>query len=121
MARWRRRVRCHTPLSSLAAMEQVLRFAESQHGLVTRGEALTHGMTPAQLRTAVRAGILRRVHPAIFRVVGSPPSWRQRLHALVLAAGPEAAASHTSAGALWRLPGFGETRLEVVRPWKRNR
>jgi hypothetical protein len=42
----------------------------------------------------------------VYRLAGSPHTWEQRLIALTFAAGPAAAASHRSAAALLRLPGF---------------
>ncbi len=54
-------------------------------------------------------------YPGVYRVAGCPPSWEQGLHALVLATGPVAAASHRSAAALLGIPGFSrDGRVEVV-------
>jgi hypothetical protein len=112
---------CHTLLASSALMKELLRLAEGQYSLVTRGQALTCGMSSDEIDGAVTRGLLVRVYRAIFRVGGSPVTWRQRVLALVFAAGVHAAASHRAAAALWRFPGFREDWVEVVRPWKRNR
>ncbi len=50
----------------------------------------------------------------VYRLAGCPSSWEQNLHALVLATGPVAAASHLSAAALLGLPGFSRAGIEVV-------
>src|SRR5437764_7595824 len=105
----------------LGAMQKLLSLAERQHSLVTRGQALTCGITAARLRSATRNGALVSVYRAVYRVGGAVETWRQRLLALVLAAGVSAAISHFAAAALWRIPGFPEGPVEVVRPWKRNR
>ena len=102
-------------------MNELLRLAERQHGLVTRGQALTSGMSSDEVDWAVKRRRLVRVYRAVFRVAGAPETWRQRLLALVFAAGVYAAASHRAAAALSRIPGFPEGPVEVVRPWKRNR
>lgn len=47
---------------------------------------------------------------------GHERTWRQSLIAAVLAAGPGAVASHRSAAALWKLPGFDGGVPEVLRP-----
>src|ERR1051325_9261937 len=105
----------------LGAMRELLQLAERQHSLVTRGQALTCGMSPDQVDGAVRRGLLIRVYRAVFRVAGSTVTWRQRVLALVFAAGINAAASRRAAAALGGIPGFPEGSVEVVRPWKRNR
>ncbi len=62
-------------------------------------------------------GRRRRRH----RLVGTTRTWEQRLHALVLASGPVAAASHRSAAALLAIPGFDRVGpVEVVTPRPRR-
>lgn len=56
----------------------------------------------------------------VYRVAGAPCSWHQRLMALVLAAGPNAAASHRSAAALLQLYGFRQEVIEVTTPRSRR-
>ena len=61
------------------------------------------------------------VHAGVYRLAGTPRSWEQRLHGLVLASGPVAAASHRSAAALLGIPGFDRRGLiEVVTPRPRR-
>jgi hypothetical protein len=61
------------------------------------------------------------VHPGVYRLPGTERSWEQRLHGLVLASGPVAAASHRSAAALLRIPEFDRRGLiEVVTPRPRR-
>jgi predicted transcriptional regulator of viral defense system len=102
-------------------MNELFSLAERQHSLVTRGQALTCGMTPRQLDHAVHTGRLIGVYRTVFRAAGAPVTWRQQVLALVLAAGSGGAASHRAAAALWRLPGFAEEPVEVARQWKRHR
>src|SRR5581483_7435991 len=103
------------------AMRELLKLAERQYSLVTRGQALTCGMSPGQLRWAIDAGLLIPVYRGVYRFAGAPFEWRERLYSLILAAGEDAAASHEAAAELRHWPGFTRHVVEVVRPWKRNR
>jgi hypothetical protein len=49
------------------------------------------------------SGDWQRVHPGVYRMRGAPPSHDQKVMAGWLWAGPEAAVSHRSAAALWKL------------------
>ena len=52
----------------------------------------------------------------MYRVAGAPKTWLSEVLAMVLAAGSGACASHRTAAALFRLPGFSRRHLEVVVP-----
>jgi len=55
--------------------------------------------------------------PGVFRLGGVPRTWHQRVMAVCLWAGEEAAVSHRAAAALHRLDGFGlPTQIDVVVP-----
>ncbi|MBW3667924.1 MAG: DUF559 domain-containing protein [Actinobacteria bacterium] len=56
-----------------------------------------------------------KLSPRVFRLVGAPRTARMRVMAGVLDAGEGAAASHRTAAALWRLPGFDLGAPEVSR------
>lgn len=67
----------------------------------------------------MRAGRWEKAAAGVYRLVGSRPTWEQRLLTEVLAAGPSAAASHRSAAALLGIPGFdrrGIPELTTPRP-----
>src|SRR5436190_3653847 len=53
------------------------------------------------------------MHHGIYRMAGSPPSWRQCLLAAILVVGPGAVASHRAAARLWELDGFADNVVEV--------
>ncbi len=59
-----------------------------QAGIVTRRQALDHGMTPAGIARAVRRGEMIRVHPRVFVLHNGPLSWVERAWAAVLWAEP---------------------------------
>lgn len=94
-------------------MDTMKTLAEAQHGVVARAQARAHGV---DLRAGVDRHDWERLSARVLRLVGSPRTARSRLMAAVLDAGHGAAASHRSAAALWRLPGFDLAALDVTRP-----
>ena len=96
-------------------------LAETQHGLITIAQARALGLGRHAIAHRVARGRWIRVHAGVYRLPGTERSWEQRLHALVLASGPVAAASHRSAAALLQIPGFERRGLiEVVTPRPRR-
>lgn len=89
--------------------------AEGQHGVIAHWQLATPN-TEALVRHRVDAGRWEHVARGVYRLAGTPRTWRQRLVAAVYAAGPGAVASHRSAAALWELPGFREGPVDVLRP-----
>jgi hypothetical protein len=63
--------------------------------------------------------LLERVHEGVYRVVGSPQTWHQRLRAACLASSGANAVSFRAAAQLWGLPG-GEEIVEVTAPRHRR-
>ena len=78
-------------------------IAERQHGNVTRTQLLAMGLTRHQIDHRVRLGRLHSVHRGVYAVGRPPRTALERASAAVLACGPGAALSHTSALALWGL------------------
>ena len=89
--------------------------AAEQHGVVTWDQALARGLTPSMLRRRLESGAWERLFRGVYRVGGSPDTWRQRLLAATFAAGKDAVASHRVAAAIHRLPG-GRTGAEITIP-----
>ena len=85
-----------------------------QHGIVSRSQALAEGLTDRQLQHGRSSGLLVPVHEGVFRHVAVPLTWQGRLHAAVLATGPESVASHRSAARLEGLDGVPRWRPEVT-------
>ncbi len=108
-------------LASMCAHDPLLSLAESQHGLVTRVQALAAGLSDDMVDGRVRRGRLQRLARDVYRIPGSVPTWRQSLLAAILTAGPGAVASHRSAAALWKIPGFDPGPVEVTRRRGRSR
>jgi hypothetical protein len=99
----------------------VLGLASQQYGLVARWQAFERGWTPRMVQWRLRTGEWCEVQPGVYLVGGAPTSWRQSLHAAVLAAGPDALASHVGGGALWGFESITTYPLEVQSPrWLRR-
>jgi hypothetical protein len=96
------------------------RIAATQYGLFTRADAHRVGLTDRQLRLRVELGRIERLSRHVFRIAGQPTTWRQRLLAACLAAGPGAAASHRSAAALHDFDGFEPDVVEITVPQARR-
>jgi len=94
----------------------LVRLAESQYAVFTRAQALQHGISADEIDHRVRTGRLLLKEDAVYGIPGAPETWHQDEMALVLAAGPGAAASHRAAAFLERVPGFWLPTPEVSSP-----
>src|SRR3954468_2482869 len=72
-----------------------------QHGVITRGQLLARGVTRHGIAHRLAEGRLHRVHAGVYAVGRPELTQHGRWMAAVLACGPGAALSHTSAAALW--------------------
>jgi very-short-patch-repair endonuclease len=86
--------------------------AAKRYGLITREEALSFGLTPRMIETRLASGVWILVQPNVYAINGAPRSWNRSLLAACLSCAP-AAASHSSAAALWTLIGFQEGPIEI--------
>ena len=74
---------------------------EEQHGTVTRVQLRRLGLSGDEIDGWIARGFLHEAHRGVFAVGRPELSARGRWMAAVLACGPVAALSHTSAAALW--------------------
>jgi len=88
--------------------------AQGQHGVVSLHDVRRCGLSRDQTYRRVAAGRLRRCQPGVYAIAGAPETWRQRAMAAVLAAGPGALASHSTAAALWSFPNAEPERIVEV-------
>jgi hypothetical protein len=107
------------------SVERVIaKVGAAQYGLVELGQLAAMGVRRHHVESRVRRGSLERVRSGVFVIAGTPPSFEQSALAAVLAAGPHAVASHTTAALLWALPLVEHEMFEVstARPhWARMR
>ena len=94
--------------------ERVLRRMRGQHGVVTRSQALSEGMTSRQIERLVGSGVWVREARGVYRHEAVPSTVRSRLLSVCMAHG--ALASHRSAAALHCIEGYELDRVEVVVP-----
>lgn len=99
---------------------RLARVARRQHGLITLEQATAAGISVDAGKRRVRAGRWIRVAPGVVAVAGAPVTWRQRALAAVLAAGPGAVISHTTAAALYGLSGCAFRAVEITVPRGRS-
>lgn len=76
--------------------------ARRQHGVVTRPQLLAAGMSPDTVHRWLTATRLTALHRGVYQV-GPVALPHTRVVAAVLACGPAAVVSHSSAAALWQL------------------
>lgn len=88
-------------------------LAAGQHGLVTLQQARLWGLSEAQVRARLRAGRWDRVGRGVYRIAGTPASWRQRALAACLAGPDGAAVSHLTASAV-HLDGVAPPRPHLL-------
>ena len=102
----------------VANLRDVVReLATSQHGFVATRQLVDLGVQKHVWERMITAGELERVTRRVVRVRGAPRVEEGTAMLAVLDAPEQAALSHTSAAALWGLPGFRLDRdLHVVVP-----
>lgn len=88
-------------------------LAAQQHGVFSTEQALTLGASPSTLHGWVAIRRIELTAPGVYRVVGAPKSWRQRVMTSCLS-GSGGLASHRCAARLWGLDGFDRAPVEVV-------
>lgn len=101
-------------------LAQITALASRQQGAFTHAQVIEHGGSHADIDRWLQRGSIERVHPAVYRFVGYPITWLNRLSAATLSI-PGSVASHRSAAALWDLRGFDRAPIEVlVVRWSRR-
>ncbi len=100
----------------MTPMQRINRIAERQHALVTTAQARNERLAWHDLERLRDQGYLITLRRGVHAIAGAPSTREQAVLASVLAAGPEALASHATAAWLHRFEGVREPRLEVTTP-----
>jgi very-short-patch-repair endonuclease len=100
--------------------EKLGSIAAGQHGVATRAQLLTGGVTVKEIAARVRNGALLRVHRGVYRVGHLAPSVHATYLAAVLAAGADARLRGRAAAHLWGLVKGQAPPPEVVAPSERR-
>lgn len=90
---------------------------EGQYGLISRSQLRQAGVTDNDLGRRLIEGRLERVHPGVYYLDSTPPTWRTQVLAGVMAAGRDAIASHRTAAVLWELDAIYGRMIEVTVPF----
>jgi very-short-patch-repair endonuclease len=95
---------------------QVVRLAERQHGVLTRGQLLELGVSDFSIRRRIKDARLHRVHRGVYAVGRPTLAAKGRYLAAVVTCGPNAALSHFAAAALTNLMRERGPRIDVTVP-----
>jgi hypothetical protein len=114
--------------SSVTARDQITQTTKArlrtrfraQHGVLSRSQAHSDGVTDRQIRHFIDTDEWERVLRNVFRHAAMPRSVEQRILAACLAAGPQAVASHESAAWLWKLLDRAPDMATVTLPASAN-
>ena len=89
-----------------------------QHWLVTMADVLAAGGSRQEAYDRLQRGQWERVDQRVYRLVGAPASWEQRLLGPILSAAPQAevVATDLASAALHGIPGYPRGALELSTP-----
>gem|GEM_PF-6164736 len=93
---------------------ELTELAASQYGVFSRLQAREYGLGEDAIAWRIETRRWELLHPNVYRIAGTPESWRQLLQAACLAHDGRAVVSHRSAAALWNMPGFEPAIVEVL-------
>ena len=95
-------------------------IAEANHGVFTRAHARSVGLSSQEIRHRLDTGQWRPLHEVVYRLAGTPMTWKSLLLAACWAGGFRAVASHRSAASLWGFAGGRRGVAEITCPrWRR--
>jgi hypothetical protein len=104
------------PMAASRTEQAIAQLARSQHGAVSRRQLLAAGLSDGMVNRRLAARRLERLHPGVYAVGGSAPTWEREAMAACLLLGPRATLSHTSAGRIWGIVPEASGPLEVLVP-----
>lgn len=94
---------------------RIAALALAQHAF-SRSNLLGLGLSSEGIARRLASGRLVALHRGVYSIGGTPATPERRWAAAVLACGPGAVLSHTSAAALWRIYDTDPVVLDVSRP-----
>jgi hypothetical protein len=97
----------------MVALEALRDLAGSQHGVFSIEQAQGLRVPRYLVEGELGRGRLVRLRTGVYGFAGAPRTWEQAIAAAVLAAGPDASASHTTAGVIWGFPNLEREITEV--------
>lgn len=88
-----------------------------QYGLISRPQLRQAGVTDNDVVRRLNESRLERIHPGVYYLDSTPPTWRTAVLAGVMAAGAGAIVSHRTAAVLWELDAIFGRMIEVTVPF----
>jgi len=104
-----------------ATDRRIAAIASRQHAVITRRQLLDLGLTKREIDYRIQIGRLHRLHRGVYAVGHRPVSPYAHTLAAVLACGPGAVLSHSSAATLWGITRHWSRPLEVTARSDRQR
>jgi hypothetical protein len=102
-------------------LEETIRaVAARQHGLVHRPQLLGLGVSAHEVARRLGTGRLELLHPGVYYLDSAPATWKTLVLAGVLAAGPDALASHRTAAVMWDFDAIRGRMIEVTVPYRES-
>lgn len=98
---------------------RIARIAAKQHGAFTKQQAQNAGHTAGTIRHRLAAGRWVALHPGVYALAGTAPTWERSVIAATLRFG--AVASGTTAARLLRILESSDTPLHLTLPPGQNR
>jgi len=98
------------------ADREVAAVAAGQYGAFSREQAEAAGLSEESMTRRVVTGRWEALHPAVYRLVGTPETRQQRLLAATLWAGPKSAISHTTGASLLQLQSAWPDEVHLTVP-----
>ncbi len=91
--------------------------AGRQYGLVHRQQLLALDVSTHEIARRLGNGRLEQLHPGVYYLDAVAATWKTAVLAGVMAAGPDAIASHRTAAVLWDLDAIYGRMIEVTVPF----
>lgn len=101
-------------MAAMSGMADLRRLAAQQHGLLATRQVYERGVTRGILQHAVRSGAWERVTTRVIGLVGRPETGYEAAMIAALHHGPDAFVSGPAALALWRVPGFDLSPVQIL-------
>ena len=96
--------------------DELRELARAQSGVLTRGQALSGGLTRTMIRIQLEQGRWQRLQTGVYAVYSGPPTRLTVLWGAVLRAGPDAVLSHFTAAELSGLTDRPSALVHVAVP-----
>lgn len=103
-------------LFAMNSWTTLIATGRQHHQVVTLGHAVACGLDPTTLRRRARAERWELLHPGVFALPGSAPTYERKVSAALLAVGGDVAACRGTAAYLWGISDQAPELVDVLIP-----